>query len=424
MDAGAAERKKTKWYDPLWKWWGDIDENRKIGIAAFLSAAYFICLPLSIVTLPGGMSLLKAVTYVLGAVLVAKLFVGRDRLRLNSVHLFLGLYVVYSLFSWFIIRTDGAYTTLRGILEISLIFVMITSRVYNKREGNFLFNSWIVVGVITTASVLLGQILKVESVFGRVSLFIGGGAEDPNQLCGYFILPMLCCLKKLRKGKRGMNAVYLALVVLMGYCVILTGSRGGLLAVAGALAAYVFIAIRGWKNRLKAAAAMILAAAVFWTVALPLLPQSTQERFTVESIEEGRGSGRYDIWAAIIEGASREDFGMLFGYGLGSAERFIANTGRDNTVAHNHWLQIWCDQGFVGALIFAACFLFAAARNLRERPFLAAAMLGMLLLSMSLTMYPTYKAFWNVLMMAAVNIENSGEEKRLARESECSSHSL
>lgn len=173
------------------KWWGDIDENRKIGIAAFLSAAYFICLPLSIVTLPGGMSLLKAVTYVLGAVLVAKLFVGRDRLRLNSVHLFLGLYVVYSLFSWFIIRTDGAYTTLRGILEISLIFVMITSRVYNEREGNFLFNSWIVVGVITTVSVLLGQILKVESVFGRVSLFIGGGARTRTSSAG--ILSSRCC---------------------------------------------------------------------------------------------------------------------------------------------------------------------------------------------------------------------------------------
>ena len=40
-------------------------------------------------------------------------------------------------------------------------------------------------------------------------------------------------------------------------------------------------------------------------------------------------------------------------------------------------------------------------------------MLGMLLLSMSLTMYPTYKAFWNVLMMAAVNIENSGRRSGL-----------
>lgn len=424
LDVGIVKEKNEKQrYNPPWKWWGDIEENRKIGIAAILSAAYFICMPLSIVELPGGISLLKAVSYVLGLVLVIKLFIGRERLQLNSMHSFLAIYVVYSIFSWFLIQTENAFVIFRGLLETSMIFAMITVRVYNKREENLLIHSWILVGLVTTVSVLLGQTAQTGEA-GRVTLYLGGGAEDPNQLCGYFILPMLCCLKKLRRDRWVRSLLYLALVVLMGYCVILTGSRGGLLAVVAALAAYVLFAVPGWANRLKAAVAMALLASVFWTVAVPLLPQETQERFTIENIVEGRGTGRYDIWAAIVEGASKDDFGMLFGYGFGATQQFVESSGRENTVAHNHWLQIWSDQGFLGAAIFGLCFLFALIRNWRRHPYLVAAMLGMLVLSMSLTMYPTYKPFWNVLMMAAINVEPGREEERHETKSECGSAGL
>ena len=423
MEAGTSVGKKEKRFDPSWKWWGEIDENRKIGIPAFLAALYFLCMPLSIVSF-GGISLLKAVSYLLGLTLTVKLFVGKSRLRLNSMHLFLGVYLVYSIFSWFLVRSETAFAVVRGLMETSLVFVLITANIYNEREGEMLYNCWFLIGIFTMVNVLLGQLLGESSGTGRVTMMLGGAEEDPNQLCGYFIFPMLCCFRKLKKGQWLKNALYIALLVLMGYCVLLTGSRGGLLAVGGGLAVYIILAVPGWKNRLKTGIAMALAAAMFWFVVMPLLPQETQERFTLERIEEDKGSGRFVIWEAIADAMVVEDFSMLFGYGFGATEKIIATTGRVNTVAHNHWMQLWADQGLVGVAIFGIFFAFAFIRNLRDRRFVSVAVLGMLVLSMSLTMYATYKPFWNFLMVAALSIENVPKEERHACESQLHSSGL
>lgn len=410
MEAGIKAGKKTRRFDPSWKWWGEIDENRKIGIPALLAALYFLCMPLSIVSF-GGISLLKAVSYLLGLTLTVKLFVGRSRLRLNSMHLFLGIYLVYSIFSWFLSRSETAFAVTRGLMETSLVFVLITANIYNEREEAMLYNCWLIIGVFTMVNVLMGQFFGESSGTGRVTMMLGGAEEDPNQLCGYFIFPMLCCLRKLKKGQWVKDGIYLVLLGLMGYCVLLTGSRGGLVAVAGTLALYIILAVPGWQNRVKAGVAMVLAAAMFWLVVVPLLPQETQERFTLERIEEDQGSGRFVIWEAIADAMVAEDFSMIFGYGFGATEKIIAATGRVNTVAHNHWMQMWADQGLAGVAIFGIFFAFAFVRNLRQRRIISVAILGMLVLSMSLTMYATYKPFWNLLMVAAFSVENISEEE-------------
>ena len=67
---------------PIVEMVGDIDENRKIGIAAFsVCGVFYLRLPLSIVTLPGGMSLERRSRMCLAVVLAAKLFVDANRLR-------------------------------------------------------------------------------------------------------------------------------------------------------------------------------------------------------------------------------------------------------------------------------------------------------------------------------------------------------
>ena len=79
------------------------------------------------------MSLLKLISLVIGGGLLVCLIVGDNTLKLNLVHLFWGLYLSYSVLSLMILHNDMAWETLRGLIETSVIFFLITTRVYNTR---------------------------------------------------------------------------------------------------------------------------------------------------------------------------------------------------------------------------------------------------------------------------------------------------
>ena len=80
------------------------------------------------------------------------LIVGDNTLKLNLVHLFWGLYLSYSVLSLMILHNDMAWETLRGLIETSVIFFLITTRVYNTRETKLIHAAWIIAGIITTVT--------------------------------------------------------------------------------------------------------------------------------------------------------------------------------------------------------------------------------------------------------------------------------
>jgi len=380
-----------------------VNENGdKISIATLLACAYFICMPLSVVPLPGDISLLKAISMFAGGGLIVLLFFGKNQLRLNIVHLFLALYVVYSIGSLFLLRDENAWVNLRGILETSVLLFLISSRIYNRREKNIIINSWILVGVITVATMLLGSVELGASE--RMTLGIGGGNEDPNQLCGYFFLPILACMNKI-VSKNKFKTIYIVLILAMIYVAFTTGSRGGLLAIFTTILVYIFTAIKGIGNKFKIFVALILIILIFFAVLYPLLPQSVTERMSIESVKEDKGSGRLDLWVVVYDAITASEESLVFGYGLGSTTYFLQNSATHSAVAHNHWLQIWCDQGFIGLMLFLAVIAFGALRSYRNNKIVAISLFGMFVLSMSLTLYAGYKPFWNILMMSAMNYE-------------------
>jgi O-antigen ligase len=380
------------------------EDGDKISAVAFLSFTYFLFMPLSIVPLPGGISILKVISIFVGGLLILSLFIGKNELKLNFVHLMLSLYVIYSIGSLFLLRDLNAWENLRGILETTLLFLLITSRIYNKREKSFLLNAWVIVGVIAVLLMLTGAV-EMANGAGRVTLGIGGANEDPNQLCGYFFLPILVCIERLTyKNKKAIEKIfYVILILAMIYVVFITGSRGGLIAVVASILTFSFFAIRGIMNKIKVFVSLILISAVFVIALYPLLPSSVTERFTVQSVQEDKGSGRLDIWLVIWRAITYNDNSLLYGYGLGSTTGFLISSGSHSTVAHNHWLQIWCDQGFIGVFLFFMTMVAGFGRTYKFNKIVALSLFGMFVLSQSLTLYAAYKPFWNVLMMSAIN---------------------
>ena len=93
--------------------------------------------------------------------------------------------------------------------------------------------------------VLLLVILNAVTLFSngtlddRTTLMIMGQTCDPNDFVGYFVFPLTVALKKLVSGKH--FPFYLSLISVSLYCIFLSGSRGGFLAIAVTITGFAVI---------------------------------------------------------------------------------------------------------------------------------------------------------------------------------------
>ena len=95
---------------------------------------------------------------------------------------------------------------------------------------------------------------------------------------------------------------------------------------------------------------------------------------------------------------------IVTGYGINATADILQKAGFFNTYAHNQWIQAFCDQGIIGVAVLFMLFFVGMRRTCRTNIVVCCALIGMLALSMSLTIY-LFKPFLNVLLMAAMTFE-------------------
>lgn len=243
----------------------------------------------------------------------------------------------------------------------------------------------------------------------RVVVNIAGSQQDPNQFCGYFLFAIAFCVYgALRKGR----VLLFAIAALCFYSVLLTGSRGGLIACMVTCLFAVVFGLRGSKHKLFYIAVAVFLAVVLvanFDAVLSLLPASVASRFTDVSLDSGTASLRTRAWTDIIQAYAASDLlHQLFGHGYGSTTSVTFN----GLVAHNTYLEVLYSFGLFGLLLFASlvasCF-FLAWRA--KRYALLAAMLGFCALLFTLT-DSSSKTFWVMLTLSVMWFElgrNSSE---------------
>jgi O-antigen ligase len=167
-------------------------------------------------------------------------------------------------------------------------------------------------------------------------------------------------------------AVRLAAAAAGGYCIVgvfLTGSRGGLAGLGVALLAGLVFAGRGRRIRVLPVAAVAVALAVLYVVAIA--PPIVRERIA----RPGDGTGRADIWRVGVEMVKANP---VLGVGAGNfrvrSPQYVLEAGlirRSDLivdkplVAHNIYLAVLSQLGIVGLLLFLGIIgssLAAAAR--------------------------------------------------------------
>lgn len=388
-----------------------IEKKDKISLDCIMACLYFICLPLTVITTPFG-SMLKVVTMPVVAVLSVRLLMGKSKITFNYVQVFYLLYVLYTVMQLASYNTERSMTTTTDMILGLLMVFLVTMKVYNDREKELIEWVWIFVGVICIIAALTSNEV-VSEVEERAVIKIFGFEEDQNQFCSYFIMAVIISIKRIVE-KRKLTPVYLLLIVLILYSILKTGSRGGLIGVVLGAFAYIIIGIRSVKAKVIICLSTVMLALIVVVVVFPLLPESVQERYSVEQVEEDGGSGRFEIWEYLLEYTFEKPERIIRGSGVLSSYEILNNAPKTfhNGVAHNTFIQIFSDQGLIGLLLFSFVMISCLIRPLRTDKCYACAFFALMAFSMSLTFY-VFKPYLNILMMCAMSFEGCLPEDKL-----------
>lgn len=388
----------------------------RISLDCWAVCLYFLCMPFTVVTTPMG-SLLKLVTMPVTAILIYKLFIGkRKKLSFNGVHFIYSLYIIYVIFGLFFLINDISVTQTKDMLLTYLVMMIISIRVYNEEEIELIESTWILVGVICTALAFTSS-QALNEFENRVVVYILGFPEDPNQFCAYFIMPAMICMKRIVE-KRKLTPFYLLLMLMIIYAVMKTGSRGGLVGVLLGIFACIILAVRSPKAKIAIIITAVFAAVIVVTVVFPLLPEDVQLRYSMQSIAENNGAGRFDIWKYLVNYAFENPDRLIHGSGLLSTYDILANANvvEHAGAAHNQFVQVLVDQGLLGLMLFIALIFTCFFRNWIKRPYYACAFAAVMVFSLSLTLY-IFKPYINIIIMCALSSEkgkkNEIEEKNI-----------
>ena len=244
------------------------------------------------------------------------------------------IYMVYLPFIAFVFLTIRALDTKDKVKTAVTVFVtagLLVSLygIYQQFFGDNLGHAWL-----------------DDEMFEDITVRVYSTLENPNVLGEYLLLVLPLSAAMIWSCKKLISKLYFSGVFCAAaLCMIFTQSRGCWLGLI--LSAAVFAVLV--DKRLVFAGIIVLLCLPF------VLPQSIIARFTsIGNLSDSSSSYRLYIWLGTI--AMLKDF-WLYGIGLGSTAYnqvypFYSYSGIIAPHAHNLYLQIMCETGISGLVVF------------------------------------------------------------------------
>lgn len=276
------------------------------------------------------------------------------------------LFLAYVLLSLPFVTWPGSVMRfhLTDWIKVALLYIFIVALIRTQSQLKLLFSVFMATQFFRILEPLYLHITtgywgsEAFSMAGGVQTFLNrlsGAPHDvvnPNQLAWVVVnmVPFLyyLCWKSGKWGK--LLAVCTAPPFV--YCLLLTGSRSGLLCLIFVVATIVFFTQNRWRNVMLALAVGIpLSLTVFaglggdlQTRYLSLIDSSVAGADTVKGRIDGLITG---VWAI--------SHNPLFGNGLGtSAETNVNIVGGLRQLTHNLYLEVIQETGIIGFILFAS----------------------------------------------------------------------
>ena len=275
----------------------------------------------------------------------------------SPVNIFIYLFaLIYSVCTITSVDFRGSLNGGMLIVIFILFSIVLQSAIKTKKQTDILIYFLIAAGTLVAAYGVFQYILGVEGaaawldeeMFDSLSIRVYSTLDNPNVLAEYLLLVIPITIATVFTAKTQSGKIYaLCAAGCMCLAMLLTFSRGGWLGLV--FAAAFFLVLMGRR--------FIVLGLIAAAAAVIVLPESVLGRFTsIGNMSDGSTSYRFSIWMGSL--------GMLADYwfcgiGPGTAAfnkvyplySYNAATAQH---AHNLYLQITCETGVIGLLIFVA----------------------------------------------------------------------
>ena len=305
-----------------------------------------------------------------------------------------------------IIWASDTDATVRGVSKlVGLLFLYLfaTTRPWRDTEYNLVVWSVVLGGsIVAIFSIRSFILVEHTKLISRARLFLGEERiADPNHLAVSLLLPLVFAIW-LSLSSRGITRVIsIVSVSVLGTCIVMTGSRGGLIgflcAVSFFLSRYIVLMKRHRKSNILIG--IILIAMIFAMTSI-FSRQELIMRYSFKFVTETRLAGRLDIWRQGIFMLMEKP---LIGYGYNN---FVKITGHSS---HSIYVQSFAELGLIGGLLMLLALfvhwplLQRAGRQDSRRVPLEAAFIGIIVGGISLHCLDHYY-FWMVFTLIGIYI--------------------
>jgi len=244
-----------------------------------------------------------------------------------------------------------------GLLTVLFVLfaVILQSAVQSKKQFDLLFYLMVAAGTVVSLYGLMQYVFGAagaenwvdEEMFGSVTR-VYSTLENPNVLAEYLLIVIPMAFAGILAGKGKLKKVIFALCfAVMALCMILTFSRGGWLGLLVAAAVFLIMLDRRF----------ILLGIVGLIAMYFVLPDSILNRFlSIGDLGDSSTSYRVAIWMGTI--AMLKDYWLCgIGPGVDGFNKIYPIYSYNAATAqhsHNLFLQITCDAGICGIVIFLA----------------------------------------------------------------------
>ena len=252
----------------------------------------------------------------------------------------------------------------RYALAAILVFIIFAA-VRTERDVKMIAVA-MVAGAVCAA--VYGFLNPAPEEFGQLTR-LGGTLGNPNELATVLVIGiglsagLAAATKDLVARSLALSAGAICFVAIL-----MTGSRGGLIALVAMLLAAIVVAA-GKRTRLIVATMLLLLVGLGYV--LTVAPPQSRERI----LHPGSGSGRTDIWtvgsrmiaAHPVEGVGAGNFPVasiqyLLRPGSLKESQYVVDTPK---VAENTYLEVLAELGIVGALLFLSLIAFSVSCGLK-----------------------------------------------------------
>ena len=163
------------------------------------------------------------------------------------------------------------------------------------------------------------------------------------------------------KEKKIYQLTILAVIFVGFFLLILSGSRSATIGIVGAIVVVLLYQFKNNSKKIIIPLLLLSIASFFFIDQIQDMDNPIINRFTIDSLTESGGTGRLDIWKALIPATFENS--MLFGYGLGGANAYaLAYKYGLSHAAHNFLIDMFIQTGLVGVFLFFSYFIFVGKK--------------------------------------------------------------